>query len=573
MHLDVASIICQTLLERGVKLVFGLPGTLNVPLLEAFRNSRLRFVTTSHELAASFMAIGCFRRNGKPALLTTIPGPGFTYALSGIAEAAEDSCALIYLLVLPSNRAQKTFFLHDLRHEEIIRSMVKESFNIQRPSEAAEVISRAYDVSLNDEPGPVFVTIPANLIEEPTSLVNIPPGAFSSDDNQRLPKEEVWRCAQELLNSERPLLFIGMGAWKSSSFLHEFCLKHKIPAFCTLSGRGIIPADHAMHLPVDFSYGTPKAFQRFLRKMDCMLALGCKFSHNGTGGYSMMLSGKKIIKVNSCKAHLSANYPPTLAVHARVEKFLPLLAQQLGDFKTRWTDEELQQLRRDLEKEIRSKAHVFPSILKSPVQDFFAALRQVLPRESVIVTDSGLHQVMTRQFFPVFCPAGLIAPSDFQSMGFALPAALGVALCETKHPVVCLVGDGGFNISALESLTALREKLNLLILVFRDGYFGQIRLQQISRYGVPFGVEFYTPRYRELASALDIKYFKLYLPMSECLRQCLQVEGVKLMEVLLEDSPELSRISLVSSAKAKVRQLVGPASIRSIKKLMKFGDQ
>ena len=169
------------------------------------------------------------------------------------------------------------------------------------------------------------------------------------------------------------------------------------------------------------------------------------------------------------------------------------------------------------------------------VEEFFAALRRAMPDESCLVLDSGLHQMLARRHFRARSPRSFLLPTDLQSMGFALPAAIGARIARPDRPVVALLGDGGFSISGLELLTAVRERLRLTVVVFNDGHYGLIRKQQLVATRHAFGTELHNPDFREIAQAAGARYERPGDDAEESLHRAVASHAVTLVEVALRD--------------------------------------
>jgi acetolactate synthase-1/2/3 large subunit len=189
---------------------------------------------------------------------------------------------------------------------------------------------------------------------------------------------------------------------------------------------------------------------------------------------------------------------------------------------------------------------------------FFAALRAALPRNGIVVADSGLHQTLLRRHFDVLATRGLLFPSDFQSMGFGLPAAIGARLAAPTRPVVALIGDGGFAMSGLELLTAVREKIPLTVVVFVDGALNRIRLTQLERYGRSAHVDLLNPDFALFAKAVGARYAKCDGDAERVLQRAIASGDVTLVEVHVGDSPAVHAARVQGLARAAVRRVAGP---------------
>ena len=199
---------------------------------------------------------------------------------------------------------------------------------------------------------------------------------------------------------------------------------------------------------------------------------------------------------------------------------------------------------------------------------FFGALRRALPRDGVVVTDSGLHQVLTRRHFEVLAPRGLVMPTDFQSMGFGVPAAIGAKLAAPAQAVVAVVGDGGLLMSGMELVTAARERVALTVVVFNDGQLNQIRLQQYREFGRAHSVEVGTPDLETFAQSLGLGHARLGGDAEATLRSAIASGQPMLVEVQLGDSAGIRRLRATNLARVTVRGLLRARVWRWLKQVL-----
>jgi acetolactate synthase-1/2/3 large subunit len=234
--------LCRTLEELGVEVVFGLPGSQNVGLFEALRTSRLRTVVATSELAASFMANGYARATGRPGVLATIPGPGFTYALTGLAEAFLDSTPVLHILGRPADGPGRRFQLQALDQRAILEPMVKRVFELET-IESVEAVFADGALALSGEPGPVVVHVPSRLEADagpPRSVKAAPDGsAHAGHTRPRAPPG----------GGRRPLLYVGQGACGLRRSCARSSNPRRIPLVATSSARGILPENHPWVVP------------------------------------------------------------------------------------------------------------------------------------------------------------------------------------------------------------------------------------------------------------------------------------------------------------------------------------
>lgn len=556
--------LCAALRSAGVECVFGLPGTQNVELFDGFRRAGIRTVLSTHELAAAFMATGYFRASGRVAALATIPGPGFTYTLTGLAEARHDSAALLYLVGKPATASGRRFQLQAVDQRAMAAPIVKAIFEISKPSDAARVIHEAHTAALDGEPGPVMVEIDVGAIADDVAHADATP---SNVTTTRASSKNADRLARAFADAERPVLLVGQGAFGVADRLARLAEESLIPVVTTPSGRGLVPEDHAMALGFDPLRGHTDVINALFDRSDLILAIGCKLGHNGSVGFSLRLPRDRFVHVDADPGVLGANYETWLPVCARAEDVVPALTRSRP---SQWTPEEIASTRRIVREVVTNQ--VEPTIQAQraarPVE-FFEWLKALLPRDAIVVTDSGLHQILTRRYFDVLSPRGLILPSDFQSMGFGLPASIGASLSATGRPVVAIVGDGGFLMSGLELATAKRERLPLVVVVLNDGQLNQIRLQQLANFGATQAVRLENPDYEAFADAFEIGYHRFDgTPLDG--RLLWNADRPILIEVVVGDSSSIRRVRRVARAKNAARRVL-PTRLRDWLKRVRRG--
>lgn len=540
MNLETSKTILSAMHAAGVTHAFGLPGHQNIDLFEALRTSSLHTVVPSNELGASFMANGYNRASGKVALLVTVPGPGFSYAVAGLAEAWLDSAALIQLTVAPRREPGNEFQLQAIDHVAIAAPIVKAVLDMGPDADVSALAQRAVELALGQEPGPVLVETEAQAtVEPPQDLTQAGPSQL----------DEI---AQLFSRSSRTVMLVGQGAAGAAGAVVELAERVGAAVITTTSGRGVVPEDHRQSLGFETSGVEADPLNDLIATSDLVLAIGCKFSHNSSRGFRLVIPQEKLVQIDASAAVIGANYPVRLGAVARCEDAIPALLEQV-EASDGWSEAELDYWRKrglagswPAEPEL-----VFPGSL-SP-EGLMAALRDVLPREAIVVTDSGRHQMLVRRWYRVLATRGLIVPTNLQSMGFAVPAAIGASLAARDRPVVAVLGDGSLMISGLELATAAKLGIRLTAIVVNDRGFGLIRSDQLFEYGTAFGTETAPVDIRKLAEAIGINYCRLdgSDPRST-LAAAVASPGVTLVEVPAHEARSMRAVA----AKARIKRFL-----------------
>ncbi len=537
-----SEIICRTLESLGIEVIFGLPGTQNIHFYRSLHHSSIRAITTTSELAASFMANGYYRSSGKIAAINTISGPGFTYALSGIAEAFLDSVPMLCIVGSPQIIPGKKFAHQAIDQQTIIKPIVKDIFKIANITEIQETLNKAYLSSLNEEPGPVYIEVDDSVysgsgVFDQTLIKQY--SSFKTDSYRELTEKAI----AEILKSQRILFYLGQGANQAHAEIRDIVELFNSPVLTTSSGRGILPENHPLLFPFNVVIrGGGKTMKEMIKSSDLIVALGCKFSFNGSGAFQFEFPEKKLIHVDLSSSVLNANYPAKIAIQDDVNDFISELHNKSKNIKnkvTGWPDGELAEWRKKAVDEINGHTEAesyFEGGFAHNPASFFEKLQKHLPENSIIVTDSGQHQMLTRKYYKVPNVRGLIIPSNFQSMGFSIPAAIGAKLAVPDSTVVVIIGDGGFNISATELLTALREKITIKVIILNDKSLGLIRTNQINKFGFDYSTNLLNPDYAKLAESFNIEFVGLSAKKEDHFELNLKSSGITLIEVSLRDS-------------------------------------
>ena len=565
-----AQLICRALRDLGIEQVFGLPGSQNVALFEALRKSGLRTTVATNELSAAMMANGYYRASGRVAALVTIPGPGFTWALTGLAEAALDSAALLHLVEQPATAPGSRFQLQAIDQAAMARPVTRAVHRIDRVADIGRIMARAHADATAAEPGPVLVEIASAVFDEqsPSQPSAAPAGPTTAPTAADASSIEA--IAAMLAGAQRCAIIAGQGSAGAANDVLRLAQRLSAAVLTTTSGRGVVAEDHPLSLGFELAGHEVATLNDVLAASDVVLALGAKLSHNGSHGFRLRIPPHKLIPVDAAADTLASDdYPAQHAICGDVGAVVAaLLARlqllpatthgfdtaELAQFKDRGRAEALSQM---VEPRIHGTASGKPA-------DFFAALRSAMPRESCLVTDSGLHQMLARMHYRVLCPRGLIVPTNLQSMGFAIGAATGARLAQPGRPVVALLGDGGLAMSGLELLAAVRERIPLTAIVFVDGAYGLIRTQQLASTGHAFGTEFTGPDVEALAATVGARHVRLHRDAETVLRNAIANDGVTIVEVAVGDSlpmhwmraKGLAKQALGSGMKAKLRRVL-----------------
>lgn len=478
MKRNGAWIAVRALEALGIRYTFGIPGVHNTELYDELNSSQsITPVLVTHEGGAAFMADGVSRTSDLTGTLVIVPAAGITHAASGIGEAFLDGVPMLVVCGGTRTDLDKRYQLHEMDQHAFVKALTKAAFLVTRHEDIAPTLFKAWEIAHSGEPGPVFVEIPVNLQMFPGEVGEMPALPVIAKP-QRAAPDEIRRAAEMLLAARHPAMFLGWGARDAHEQTRAIAELLQAPVATTLQGLSVFSAAHPLHTGFSFGAAAVPAARNAFADCDCLLAVGTRFAEIATGSFGVTVP-TKLIHADINPAVFNANYPAAVALEGDATAVLAALLaelQKLGaggtanvDLHRRIQRDKLayndEWLRHD------SGGKVNPAV-------FFNALRAAMPDDAIAVVDDGNHTYLTAELFPVRRPKALIVPTDFNSMGYAVPAAIGARLANPEREVFAIVGDGAFTMTCMEIVSATRLGLGLVFYVFHDGELSQIAQAQ-----------------------------------------------------------------------------------------------
>ena len=564
-----AEAFCDALEREGVEFVFGLPGTQTVEMYEALRRSRIRSIVPTHELAAAFMANGYARAAGKPGVLLTISGPGVAFAPAGLAEAKLDAVPLVHFTVAPAMGPTGDPAFQAFDQAAFARPIVKAALRADHRARIAPVVREAFELAAARDPGPVFVEFAPRALRdrgidyaagEPAADGQSTATPILSDADERSLDEIV----EALSAARRPVFFIACDCGDSADLLASVATSARTPVLVPATQRGVIPEDHAWTLCCDDQRTSFARIQEVISSADLVVAIGTRFTHVATAGFRLSLDPARVVCVSDAGAALPHGFSARAVARCTPARFLARLSSGGRGFVSTWSEADVAQWQQRFASD--KPGDLEPLVNGAAPAAFFSTLRAALPRNAILVTDSGLHQALTRRHYSVLRPGGLIMPGDFQSMGFGLPAGIGAKLADARRPVVVVTGDGGFAMAGLDLLTAVRDRIPVVVIVFNDGQLNLIRLQQLREFGRAHGVELLVPDFEQFARAVRADYIDASTDLPQALQRAIAAPGPTLIEVRVGDSRAITGARAKSLARETVRQVIGQRAVSWLKR-------
>lgn len=464
--------------QLGIRYTFGIPGVQNTELYDELNNSSsITPLLVSHEGGGAFMADALSRLSNTVGTLVVVPAAGLTHAASGIGEAFLDGVPMLVICGGVRTDIPWKYQLHQMDLHQFMRGITKATYMIERHDQIVPMIFDAYRTATSGEPGPVFIELPANLqlfVGDPGDLPQwqapaLPPAAAAAD---------IEAAVGLLASAKHPGLFVGWGARDCLAEITALAEHLQAPVATTLQGFSVFPASHALHAGFSFGPSAVPSARNAFADCDVLLAISTRFAEIATGSFGVSVP-ERLIHIDINPKVFNANYPAKVAIEGDSRVVLPQLLKALRTSMPAATvNQALQQRIAFDKKAYRQTWYDHDSKGKVNPARFFDALREANPAEAITVVDDGNHTYLTAELMPILGPKSAIVPTDFNAMGFSVPAAIGAKLARPGVPVNCIVGDGCFRMTCMEIITATQNRLGIVYYVFCDGELSQIAQAQ-----------------------------------------------------------------------------------------------
>ena len=482
MRKTAARLAREALEQLGIRHTLGIPGVHNTELYDELGASdSITPVLVAHEGGGAFMADAISRTGAAVGTLVIVPAAGVTHAASGIGEAFLDGIPMLVIAGGVRRDLGRAYQLHDMDQHALLAPITKARWRVERHADVIPVIHEAYRVATSGEPGPVFVEIPVDLQLMPGEAGETPDLMPAPEARCAVPKADLARAAALLRGARKPAIFCGWGAVDASAELIAIAELLGAPVSTTLQGLSAFPGNHRLHAGFALGRAAVPAVENAFRDCDALLAAGTRFAEIPTGSYGWEPPAN-LVHVDINPAVFGANYPAAVALEGDSRVVLAALRDALGatpeSARANAVAAAIAADKRGYREEWLAhdpKGRVNP-------QRFFGALRARLPDDGIVVADDGNHTFLVAELMPIHAPRAFFSPSDFNSMGYCVPAVIGAKLARPDRAVVGIVGDGAARMTGLEMATAVAQKTGVAWFVFDDGELAQIAQAQETPY-------------------------------------------------------------------------------------------
>jgi acetolactate synthase-1/2/3 large subunit len=496
-----ARALVDALLREGIDHVFGIPGTQNLAVLDALRDTpQIRFILTRHEQGAAFMAYGFARAGKRPAVVTATEGPGVTNLVTAIGAAYRGYVPVITVCGVQESTMRERDATQDMDQIPFMRPITKWAYSIPNARKVQESVRKAFRVALAEPQGPAHIEASSEILLEPVTPEPIEPAAYRNLIPPSCDSSQLDRAFDLLSHAERPVFVVGRGVLNESATaaMAQLAEKTGIPVAALQYSPDAFLTEHPQALGALGRNGSGAA-NRIVPKADLIVAVGAHFDVFSTMyKYGIFSEQAKLVHHSSAPGQIGIVFPVTLGVTGSAASFIAGLAAHAakGRLKKSWVD--VAKARAEWDAELQ--AALRPEA--DPIQSQFVAhiIRKVLPREGLLVVDAGNGGKHVRSYFKSYAPGTFMGIDDWGSVGGALPMALGAKLARPDRPVMCAAGDMGVMCNFAELETAVREKIPLVCVVFNDQGLGNERAFQQEHYGGRFyAVDYQNPDFGALA--------------------------------------------------------------------------
>lgn len=477
MQMTGAEVMVKCLAEQGVTTVFGYPGGAILPFYDALREAAdIRHILTAHEQGAAHAADGYARAGGQVGVCIATSGPGATNLVTGLANAFLDSIPVVAITgQVPVAMIGRDAF-QEVDITGITMPITKHNFLVKRPEHLAQTIRLAFQLAKTGRPGPVLVDVPRDV---QTALLDYEPGELEPLAKE-LPEEKQIAAAVAAINaSQRPVMLVGGGVINADAEYDamHLCEKLRIPVVSTLMGLGAISAYRSLFLGMTGLHGHERA-NNAVKEADLILAVGSRFNDRVTGERSSYSANKTVIHLDIDPAELDKNIYSSIGISGHMNTTLQML--EAGSVK------------HDLDawwQLIESWPSMDEDFGGEAAPQFFKALNPVIKdKDYIITTDVGQHQMWAAQHIDRDVPRTFLSSGGLGTMGFGFPAAIGAKVACPDKQVVCIAGDGSFQMNVQEMATAAVKGINVKVLLMNNSALGMVHQWQ--------GL-FYNERYSE----------------------------------------------------------------------------
>ena len=502
--LSGGEMVARALQDEGVEFIFGYPGGSVLHIYDALFHSNIPHILVRHEQAATHAADGYARATGNTGVVLVTSGPGATNAITGIATAYMDSIPMVVISgQVPSDKIGEDAF-QETDMIGVSRPIVKHSYLVKHASEIPETIKKAFYLASSGRPGPVVIDIPKDITNPSEKFEYVYPDKIklrSYTPASRGHSGQIKKAVQLLLSAKRPVIYAGGGVvlGNGSDLLTELAREINYPVTNTLMGLGAYPAMDRQFLGMLGMHGTFEA-NTAMHHSDVILAVGARFDDRVTNTVSKFCPTAKIVHIDIDPASISKTVTADIPIVGPVDIVLKDMIAQVREQRAKDTElpdvEALASWWKQID-EWRANHGLYTAPRYDTESGFIKpqqaieALHRVTNGDAFVTSDVGQHQMFAAQYYRFNKPRRWINSGGLGTMGFGLPAAMGVKLANPDADVACVTGEGSIQMNIQELSTCTQYNLPIKIINLNNGYLGMVKQWQDMQYGSRYSQSVY----------------------------------------------------------------------------------
>jgi acetolactate synthase-1/2/3 large subunit len=544
-----AQALIKSLEMEGVEVIFGLPGGAILPVYDPLIDSSIRHVLVRHEQGAGHMAEGYALATGRPGVAMVTSGPGATNIVTPIGNAHMDSTPLVIITGQVATVAIGTDAFQECDITGITMGITKHNFLVKSAHEIPRAVAAAFHIATTGRPGPVLVDVPKDVTQSmmewwyPETIDELDlPGYHPVVD---LDQDRIAQAIDLIASAERPVLYVGGGTLKSraSAQLLAFAERTGMPVVTTLMARGAFPDSHPQHLGMPGMHGMYSAVTA-IQKSDLLISLGARFDDRVTGKIPAFAPHAQIIHVDIDKAEFNKVRRADVAIRSNVAAVLEAFDVALAapqNLDVWW-------------KEIDAWREAYPLVYDEPVADgplrpqfVIESIAKAAEPGTIVTSGVGQHQMWASQFWKFEEPGTWVNSGGAGTMGFGVPAAIGAKAGRPDRTVWCIDGDGCFQMTAQELVTARAEGIPIKVAILNNAYLGMVRQWQEM---------FYEERYSEVYLSPDLPDYVKWAEAMGCVG--LRATNVEEMHAAIATANSINDVPVVIDFRTDSSEKVFP---------------
>lgn len=533
--LSGAEMVVQSLRDQGVEFLFGYPGGAVLDIYDAIHTlGGIEHILVRHEQAAVHMADGYARATGKVGCVLVTSGPGATNAITGIATAYADSIPLVVLSgQVPSGLIGSDAF-QECDMIGISRPVVKHSFLVKNSEDIPTIIKKAFYIASTGRPGPVVIDLPKDVVNPLNKFAYTYPEEVtlrSYSPTVQGHKGQIKKALKALLVAKKPVLFVGGGVISANCHdaLTRFAKQLNLPVTSSLMGLGAFPGTDRQFLGMLGMHGTYEA-NTAMHNSDLILGIGVRFDDRTTNNLAKYCPHAKVIHVDVDPTSISKTVPVAIPIVGSAESVLDEFLSLLEDENLAKSQSDLTDWWKQIEQWKAVKCLDFDrhsGVIKP--QQVIETIYRLTQGNAYMASDVGQHQMFAALHYPFAQPRRWINSGGLGTMGFGLPAALGVKLADPKATVVCITGDGSIQMNIQELSTAKQYDIPIVIICLNNHFLGMVKQWQDLIYAGRHSQTYMDslPNFVKLAEAYDHVGIQIAKPeeLEEKLKQAFSIKN------------------------------------------------